>query len=184
MERNTHYFYALKLPVEIKLHLQKICTSLKDELPFKSWVHHEDYHVTLAFLGNADPKRLLDSIQYVRKAVTAQPSFPLMIDHLGVFGKSDSPRIFWAGTEKSQDLHHLRGQVFQACQKSGFILETRPFHPHITLARRWSGTNSFKPDFLEKIEILDFHACEVVLYETHLEKVPKYEVKETFLLSK
>lgn len=184
MKKNPHYFYAVKLPIEIKLRLQEICSQLKENFPFKNWVHHEDYHITLAFLGNANREQLEASIHFVQQALALQDSFSLTINQLGTFGKSDSPRIFWAGLEKEAHLFRTREHVFHACRKADFILETRPFHPHITLARKWLGSSSFEHDLLKKIETLHFEAKEVVLYETHLEKVPKYEVKQTFLLNK
>lgn len=183
MVSNKHYFYALKLPLPIKLKLQELCTELKGDLSFKSWVHHEDYHVTLAFLGNAPEEPLQTSIGLLREAVSALSTFPLTIHHLGVFGKEDSPRIFWAGLEKENQLFELRNQVYKACGEAGFTLETRPFHPHITLARKWTGDDPFSMERIRKTDLLHFDAAEVVLYETNIEKVPKYEVKQTFLLS-
>lgn len=184
MEKNRHYFYALKLPNQVKGQLQDICTDVKMDLPFKSWVHHEDYHITLAFLGQASEEQLETSLLLVRESVTGFPSFPLSIAHLGVFGKKDSPRIFWAGLEEEAELFKLRELVFRACQKAGFKLETRPFHPHITLARKWKGDYLFQEESIKQSFSLQFDATEVVLYETQLEKIPKYEGKETFPLRK
>lgn len=48
-----HYFFALLLPQDIKSYLQEKCEQIKMDFPFKRWVHHEDYHITLAFLGHA-----------------------------------------------------------------------------------------------------------------------------------
>lgn len=183
MVRNKHYFYALKLPLHIKLKLQELCTELKGDLSFKSWVHHEDYHVTLAFLGNAPEVSLQTSIHLLRETVSGLATFPLTITNLGVFGKGDSPRIFWAGLERENQLFELRKQVYKACETAGFLLETRPFHPHITLARKWTGDVPFTTESLRQTDPHQFDATEVVLYETNIEKVPKYEVKQTFFLS-
>lgn len=187
MEKKVHYFYALRLPSETKARLQEVCNQLRGEFPFKKWVHHEDFHITLAFLGHAKNNQLETSVQYVREALTTQQSFSLIINHLGVFGKKDSPRIFWAGSETSPHLSQVRDLVYDACEESGFQLEKRAFNPHITLARKWTGDTPFSTDFLEKKnpflnEPEFFNATEVVLYQTHLDRVPKYEVIETFLL--
>lgn len=185
MNKNTHYFYALKLPSEVKLHLKEICEGLKIDFSFKSWVHTEDYHITFAFLGHADKEQLQTSIQLTKDALAEKTSFPLTVNELGIFGKSDAPRIFWAGTETETELNDCRATIYQACHQAGFQLETRAFHPHITLARKWIGEAPFLQDRLRKqfkLEPITFQAEEVVLYETHLDKVPKYEVKELFLL--
>lgn len=185
MEKKTHYFYALKLPQEVKLQLERICNQL--QLPFERWVHQEDYHITLAFLGYAKKEQLQASLHFVREALTEVNSFPLTINHLGVFGKKDSPRIFWAGTESESRLSKIREIVYDACQKAEFQLEARPFHPHITLARKWTGDNPFSDELLTSNnpfveDSINFQANEVVLYKTNLVNVPKYEVVESFRL--
>ena len=78
--------------------------------------------------------------------------------------------------------------MFSACEEAGFELETRPFRPHITLARKWIGEEAFQQTLLEiwnelQSEPLAFQANEVVLYQTHLHKTPKYEAIQVFPLT-
>ncbi|WP_404329583.1 RNA 2',3'-cyclic phosphodiesterase [Mesobacillus maritimus] len=178
-QSSQHYFYALELPNETKERLGKHCRDIQETLPFKRWVHTQDYHITLAFLGNAPDKMLTESIKKLESGIDC-PVFSLKIKHLGVFGKSDSPRIFWAGVNQQPFLEDAREIVYQACIESGFKLETRPFKPHITLARKWAGENLFTNQLLQKadpflIKELEFDANKIVLYKTHLGKEPKYE---------
>lgn len=187
MEKNPHYFLAVRLPKEAKQLLHEKAEQLKSELKFARWVHPEDYHITLAFLGNASCSQLNRTKELVQKNINGTSVFSLTIQHFGTFGRKDSPRIFWAGLHKEERLHQLRNLVFSACEKAGFQLETRPFSPHITLARKWTGSSSFSPVFLtennsiEK-EPITFEAKDVVLYQTHFEKTPKYEAVATFPL--
>ncbi len=58
MEQQTHYFFAVKLPEETKLILKSHIEKLKGILPFGRWVHHEDLHITLAFLGHAPVEKI------------------------------------------------------------------------------------------------------------------------------
>jgi RNA 2',3'-cyclic 3'-phosphodiesterase len=188
MEQHTHYFYALELPSAIKNHFDDTIEKLQEGLPFKSWVHPQDLHITLAFLGNADAAKLKASNELVQSEVSKIASFELEIDHLGIFGRKDSPRIFWAGLKDSTRLAETRNHVFSACHKAGFKLETRPFSPHITLARKWTGEWPFTYQSIEefnpfKNEHLVFHADRVVLYKTHLGKSPKYEPINIFPLA-
>lgn len=186
MDRKAHFFYALRLPMEAKLLIRDQLTELKQHFHFSRWVHHEDYHITLAFLGNADSRKLDDSVDFVQKALAEEHIFPLTIHELGVFGKKDSPRIFWAGVREEKRLHEIRNLVYQACTTAGFKLETRPFHPHITVARKWSGENLFPNDFMKKNPFSDhpieLKASEVVLYQTYLDREPKYEAINIFPL--
>jgi RNA 2',3'-cyclic 3'-phosphodiesterase len=180
MEQHTHFFYALELPGEIKDLLEGAAFKLKAALPFKTWVNPHDLHITMAFLGNADGSKMEASNQLIESALRRHSVFDLQIDHLGIFGRKDSPRIFWAGLKDSTNLNEVRDDVFSACLASGFSLETRPFSPHITMARKWAGEFPFTYKQLEELnplkgEKITFNAKRVVLYKTHLGKSPKYE---------
>lgn len=185
--KQTHFFYALKLPAETKSELNKYCQQLQKVFPFSRWVHGVDYHITLAFLGDAPAEKLMQSKQFIQEQLSDDAEFSLTIQALGTFGRKDSPRIFWAGVEQEPRLDAVRDSVFSACTHAGFQLESRPFHPHITLARKWIGDAPF-PHTAEQLqqtfaEPIQFLAKEVVLYQTHLDKVPKYEAIATFRLS-
>jgi 2'-5' RNA ligase len=189
MEKTAHFFYALRIPKKEQQLLFDKCQKLREVMPFGRWVHFEDYHITLAFLGNAEENQLQSSIRLVREVVPNVKSFSLQINQLGAFGQKDAPRIFWAGVEKEITLDTVRDQVYKACTAAGFKLETRPFHPHITIARKWSGSVPFRQDLLIennpfKDEPIRFSASEVVLYRTHLDRVPKYEAVQVFPLGK
>ncbi|MBS4200057.1 RNA 2',3'-cyclic phosphodiesterase [Bacillus sp. FJAT-49732] len=182
-----HYFFALALPDEVKQLLLEECNQIKEKYPFKKWVHHEDYHITLAFLGHAEETKLAESVRIVKKEINDFRSFQLLINNTGIFGNSKAPRILWAGVNHSESLHTLRGKVYDSCVHAGFQLETRPFNPHITLARKWNSEDpflyaSFQQYTAQIMNEFIFIADEVVLYHTHPEKTPKYEKIESFRL--
>ncbi|WP_254842750.1 RNA 2',3'-cyclic phosphodiesterase [Bacillus sp. MRMR6] len=184
----THYFFALKLPSETKMVLGEHMDKLREIMPFSRWVHPEDLHITLAFLGHAPLDQLESAVRNVEKAIQRVNPVKLQIDKLGTFGPINSPRIFWAGTEDNADMQLVRERVFKACLDAGFKLETRPFKPHITLARKWIGENTFKQDLLNKGQSLqpiplELTVRDVVLYQTHLQKTPKYEETTVFPLT-
>jgi RNA 2',3'-cyclic 3'-phosphodiesterase len=180
MNHQTHFFFAVSIPEETKLIMKKHCEQLKEKLPFSRWVHYEDLHITLAFLGSAPSEKLKMAEKNVIEAVRGSNSLKLAINKLGIFGRNDSPRIFWADTLENKELQVLRKKVFTACEDAGFELETRPFRPHITIARKWQGEEPFQSATLDswkelQPEPLKFDASNVVLYQTHLDMTPKYE---------
>ncbi|MBS4195079.1 RNA 2',3'-cyclic phosphodiesterase [Lederbergia citri] len=182
-----HYFFALTLPDEAKKFLLKVSEQIKEEFPFNKWVHHEDYHITLAFLGHADQSKLEQSLRIVEKEINDFQSFQLNIINTGIFGSPKAPRILWAGVNHSVNLQSLRSKVYDSCIQAGFQLESRPFKPHITLARKWNSDSLFSSSDFQKFtsEVFTefkFIADEVVLYQTHPEKTPKYEKVESFRL--
>ena len=187
MKNQTHFFYAIKIPDETKELLNLQCQKLKEHVIFKRWVHPQDLHITLAFLGHAPMDQLESSKKKVLDALSGSNEVSIEITKLGTFGSKESPRIFWAGMKENTELNQIRNQVFSACEKAGFQLESRPFKPHITLARKWAGEQPFRETLLDAWYSLQpipiqFTATEVVLYETHMENTPKYEIKEVFPL--
>lgn len=187
MEQQIHFFFAVKIPDETKSILKKQSEQLKEIFPFNRWVHHQDLHITLAFLGNAPSEKLSIALDNVQNSLLDSKGFLLEINKLGIFGRQESPRIFWIDTKENNELQVVRKKVFTACIEAGFQLETRPFKPHITLARKWAGDQPFQKNLLEvwnelQPEPLLFRANEVVLYQTHLDQTPKYEAKKIFQL--
>ena len=177
----THYFFALSLPSETKRFLEEYMQPMKAQGAFKKWVHPEDYHLTLAFLGSADELGpVLD-----KAGNLPFPAFPLTLDGFGTFGKSDSPRILWMGVKSSGMLHRVRDHVYGACEEAGFQLDKRPFSPHITVGRKWNEQSPFTNEWLNGFQpssIHTFTATEVVLYQTHPDRMPKYEAVYTIPL--
>jgi RNA 2',3'-cyclic 3'-phosphodiesterase len=187
LNEQTHFFYAIRIPESTKIMMKDNMEKLREAFPFKRWVHHQDLHITLAFLGAAPHEKLYQAELNVKEVLSGAKSFTLKMNKLGIFGMKESPRVFWADIEESGELQAVRKKVFSACEMAGFQLETRPFRPHITLARKWSGTSPFQTQLLEKWtelqpEPLTFSVEEVVLYQTHLDQTPKYEAITVFPL--
>lgn len=187
---SDHFFFALALPGEMKMYLHAISERIKSVFPFKTWVHPEDYHMTFAFLGRAEKEVLASSIKLVGDAIQGAEHITLRPNQAGTFGQAKSPRILWVGTTGTDQLEALRNNVFSACQRAGFELETRPFKPHITIARKWMGEEPFSLSQLQELARNAspslpgpaFDAVEVVLYRTRLDHSPKYEKIESFTL--
>ncbi|MFY0743079.1 RNA 2',3'-cyclic phosphodiesterase [Solibacillus silvestris] len=187
MERVAHYFWAVRIPDGIKQTIHEELTRSKPIFQFKRWVDLNDYHITLAFLGAVNPQQLSSVIESVGNAIQNQKAFMLDIKGLGVFGAQSSPRIFWGAVSEAAPLYKLKEIVHQTCLDEGFTLETRPYHPHITLARKWEGNEDFNVNNLVthnpfKEKPLSFQITEIVLYKSNVENTPKYEPIVTFSL--
>ncbi|WP_238941725.1 RNA 2',3'-cyclic phosphodiesterase [Bacillus sp. REN10] len=174
-----HYFFALALPKQIKKQLHQMF--LDRNLPFARAVHEQDLHLTLAFLGEAEEDKLVKAKQGMTEALDSFSSFALTIDSFGTFGQKEQPRIFWAGVKHEPKLYELQQVVSAACREAGFQLESRPFRPHITLARKWRGEEAYLP--LAAFSPISFAIEKVVLYKTHLDRSPKYEETDIFLVN-
>lgn len=186
-ERKHHYFLALKLPMEIKSFLQRWIEVRQQEYPFLKWVHKEDYHITLVFLGDVDEQKRKQLIEKVKKITSTVSSFTLTLSKLGVFGNMKKPRIFWAGVNESCELKDVQKKLFEDCLEMGFSLDMKPFNPHITIARKWGDQVECNVEKLTKItndkgQSITFPITEIVLYETHSTEIPKYKEYAIFPL--
>jgi len=67
--------------------------------------------------------------------LAARAPFRIEISGLGWFPNPHSPRVFWAGAKAPPDLEELARATDAALGNIGVPPETRPFSPHLTLAR-------------------------------------------------
>src|SRR5947207_7507171 len=89
-------------------------------------------HLTLAFVGDVDP----DRIDVLREIAIALPrdAFVLTLDCVGTFRRAE---IAWiAPSQVPAPLLELQAHLAAALAKDDFRIEERPFHAHVTLARR------------------------------------------------
>lgn len=180
--KQTHYFLAVPITDEIKQEIANWCERVAPHFPFRTWVHKDDYHLTLAFLGAVSDKQLQAVKEKMAAICNNYSPFSLTLKGIGTFGISSSPRILWQGIEREETLWLLRHDIYEACRTLGFSLDDRPFAPHITLARKWKEEKPFRLADLPAAVEGHVSVREIVLYQTHLDRVPKYEAIASFPL--
>ena len=100
------------------------------------WVSPANYHVTLKFLGWTREAALAAVGDALERAVASAPRFTFKATRLGAFASLDKASVLWAGVEEASGaLAQLAQAVETAMVGIGYAAETRPFHPHVTLAR-------------------------------------------------
>jgi 2'-5' RNA ligase len=100
------------------------------------WVKKAQIHVTLAFLGEQDEAHARAALEVVRPIAEAQERFELSVGGLGAFPDEDRPRVLFLGIDRgAAPLVTLANALTASLAASGFALEQRAFHPHVTLAR-------------------------------------------------
>lgn len=179
MNKTVRLFVALPLPGRIVNELEKWITRNKEKLSFRKWVHPHDCHITLQFLGETP----LDKLEELRAALRGRNAAPfsLVLNGVGTFGSSRSPRVLWAGVSGSMDdLKALHLDVIQATHPLGFIPEDRPYTSHITLARGFTGREVFTIGEITPPAPLEWSVDRFTLMQTHMNKSPMYEAVEEF----
>jgi RNA 2',3'-cyclic 3'-phosphodiesterase len=181
-------FIAVPISEPFREHLIKECIMLRKKLSFQKWTDPADFHITLKFLGDTT----MEQIQQIHKYLIdlASETSPFELCHLGwgVFGPQAAPSILWAGLGgEVNSLHILQQKVDESLINIGFIQETRGFHPHITIARRYKAEfplDTPLTQYLPKPAKSPIHwqVNEIKLYQSHLQKKPMYEEIASFNL--
>ncbi len=136
-------FVALDLPDHLREALNDLIARLKLECTKARWVRPEGMHITLKFIGEADPGNL-DAIRAALADVHSSARVEINLRGVGFFPNDRRPHAAWCGVEASPNLAELAADVARALEPLGLPAESRQFVPHLTLARFSS------PDGLEK----------------------------------
>ncbi|TET17784.1 MAG: RNA 2',3'-cyclic phosphodiesterase [Dehalococcoidia bacterium] len=130
-------FIAIELPDELKLELIQLEARLKlDKQPWVKWVNPDSIHLTLKFLGNIAVDRTGEITRAMEEAVQGIPPFHLKVKELGVFPNLRRVQVAWVGISGEVDkLSQLQKGIESNLTPLGFAPESRPFTPHLTLAR-------------------------------------------------
>lgn len=129
-------FIAIELPEAVKESLLSIRERLRRSGAKASWVHPENMHLTLRFLGEADQAAIEKISSVLEEAYQTCGPLTLAVQGLGGFPNRRKPSVVWAGMEVcSGDLAIIQAHAERAARAAGFPPEEKAFHPHITLAR-------------------------------------------------
>ncbi len=100
------------------------------------FVATDSLHVTLAFIGEVEARRVDDALEAVTAANRALAGpFPVKLGDFGSFGKASCATL-WQGFEDAGDLPALAADVRRELKARGFAIDDKRFVPHITLMRK------------------------------------------------
>ena len=158
-------FVGLGMPETV----QDALLGLTEGIPGATWISHENYHITLRFLGDMQEGAAAD----IDVALTglAVPAFELELKGVGHFGPLRNARALWAAVAPSPPLVHLRNKVEAACVRAGAEPERRKFKPHVTLARIKGETGHHLADYLARHNLFAAGPIQVdrfTLFHSHL----------------
>lgn len=179
-------FIAVNLPEYIKKELDKY----KDKWPgFPCrWTKKDNLHITLVFLGYLSDEEMLAVCDITKKIAVKQKPFVIKLNRIFCAPPCKKPpRMVWVEGEKSKEFSKLKNDLEKSVMDSEgirFLQETRPFSPHITLAR--INVLEFRqvepeeiPDINEEIN-LNFEVNSIDVMESELKKGgPEYIILES-----
>ena len=163
--------------------LLKSASTLKTLLAAGSikWTDIANTHLTLAFLGDTEEKRIKIVSRMLSDKCAGFGEFSFVLAGMGVFKNFRDPRIIWVGIRSSEQLSRLGETVNSGLAEFGFKVEDRPFKPHLTLGRIRSINNvaNLKEviEMYSETEFQNVAVNEIILYESILMQTgPVYKV--------
>lgn len=137
-------FVSIELPQDVKNQLRAL---EPETLPGMRPTKPDNLHLTLHFIGDADPAPLAEALDSITTQVAP---FDMSLAGVGCFGGRGRGLILWVGVEPTPAIFHLHFQLGCLLAAAGVTLDTRPYRPHITIAR---GQRSRKRDAHEFLEL-------------------------------
>lgn len=184
-------FLAVELSPGLRAELAALQQGLKQSIEPEmkrdmriSWVQPAKMHLTIKFLGDIDEQVIDPLLGAIEQAVGSQPSVSVPLERLGAFPRPQSPRVLWVGPSENWEqgvegkrVAEIHGAIEQACEGLGFLRETKPFSPHLTLARIKAGERHVGV-VLAKSGVLD-RPCSVCSLAVESVVLMKSELKPT-----
>ena len=129
-------FVAVDVPESQRLSIERAIHPLKPRLQAARWTARESWHVTLKFLGSTPEVRLADVSEAVATVAEAAEPGETWLTGLGVFPRAGQARVLWIGLDDGAGrLAALAGRLEDAVEPLGYARESRPWRPHLTVAR-------------------------------------------------
>jgi len=136
-DQTIRSFIAVELPEAVKTGLQQLQTELTlPQYSFVKCVAPEGIHLTLKFLGNISAQKVTEITKVMEQTSQGVNPFQLQLIEVGAFPNVKRPRVLWVSIKGEVDkLVDWQQRLDNGLVPLGFAKETRPFTPHLTLAR-------------------------------------------------
>ncbi|WP_176736332.1 RNA 2',3'-cyclic phosphodiesterase [Oligoflexus tunisiensis] len=129
-------FFAIPIPVDLKAQLAADLAPLRKEWPSVQWVHPEDFHLTLRFIGGLQHEAMTRLLAAVQDWSLPFTPFSLELQGVRTFPPHRDRGVLWIDLETMwPELIDLQQSLEEQVQGLGFEPERRAFTPHLTIAR-------------------------------------------------
>jgi len=127
-------FAGIPLDDAARTYVAAAVAAIQREAVRARWVPAENWHVTLAFLGDLDDDRY-GEVAAAFHSVVRRASLALSLSHIGAFPSTRRPRVIWVGGEQSPDFKATAKAVRAAFIPLGFRFDDDDVQAHVTVGR-------------------------------------------------
>lgn len=174
-------FICVEITGEIRRNLQRMQQRLGRSSAFAAadgvrWVAPDQLHLTLCFLGEIHWNQTHQIAQIATQVLQSQSRVTLSCEGLGAFPNLERPRVLWAGIREISPVKKrsnpasepteeptldcprftwMAAALNQAFVEQRFYPDTKPWTPHVTLARFGGSKNERTVSLEEEFETLE-----------------------------
>ncbi len=150
-------FIAINLNPSVKADIKAFIqeNNLYQNLKGVKWVKPENFHITLAFLGEISDKQAFTIKEMLENISTKHEAFSIELSGSGFFPNIKKPKVFWLGIKEQPKLLKLKNDIDKGLTECNIQYDKKPFSPHLTIGRIKSPIK-IKPEILEE---LNFNTC-------------------------
>jgi len=145
-------FIAVNFSGGVKDRLLELQERLRAQAVKGNFTRSENFHLTLAFLGET-PEEKLQDLYRIMAEIQTPPPFEIVFNRTGRFTHSRKD-LWWIGSDPDDPglplLKSMHGQLLGFLDEEGFSVDKRPFNAHITLGRE---VKSLSPILLDNTEL-------------------------------
>jgi 2'-5' RNA ligase len=127
-------FVALAIPAQVRENLALLIRDLKSVDSHPKWINPDNLHVTLKFVGEVAPERVIE-ISDALAVVRTQQQVIAEFGGIGFFPDARRPSVVWVGIQPSDILSTLAAEVNRVLAIVAVPREEKAFVPHLTIAR-------------------------------------------------
>jgi 2'-5' RNA ligase len=159
-------FTALDIPDALR---DQIATARTPDALNARWTPPKQYHITLRFVGEVDSETASEYDETLD--TVSAPEAECTPYGLDVLPSHRNPSVLIVGLDRTDTLLSVYQAVSDALENAGLDPESRPYRPHVTLARLDDCAPETVHRYLQKHDasnLPSFAAQEFYLYESTL----------------
>ncbi|MEC9485331.1 MAG: RNA 2',3'-cyclic phosphodiesterase [Candidatus Izemoplasma sp.] len=128
-------FFAITFDEHIKNQIKNRFDHIKKDIEQANITTPSNYHITLKYIGESNQGEIDKMSEVIQASLKTVNSFDLKLTHFDTF-RQRTKNIIYLGVHYNKALYQLYQTLEENLNRLGYQKETRPFTPHVTLAKK------------------------------------------------
>jgi 2'-5' RNA ligase len=129
-------FIGVDISDDVREQIVDVAERLRGRAQALKFVEPENYHLTLAFLGNVDEHRIVPIREAIENVSLRHERCSVVFDRVGAFPHERKARIIFVGSRgASREYRALAADLRDECGRASFAVDEKDDVPHVTIAR-------------------------------------------------